>query len=75
MKRMNKVNLSSIVVITTLALVLGGLAIDHQAQAIVSSKDIKSKITDFLKKLKDRLTFGSGGGSECDICGPREGNG
>lgn len=73
MKMNTKNNVVQIIAIASLVLVIGGLAIvpamDHQAQAIVSPKDIKSKVTDFLKKLKDRLTHGSGGGGGCLTCG------
>ena len=55
-------------------MIIGGLVAipalnGHEAQASLP-KDIKYKVTDFLKKLIDRLTNrdGSGGGGGCAIC-------
>jgi hypothetical protein len=50
--------------IVAVVLVIGGLAIvpalnGHEIQTTLP-KDIKTKVTDFLKKLKDRLNRGSG---------------
>jgi hypothetical protein len=72
------VNVYNIAVIASAIMIIGGLVAvpafisGHEAQAAFP-KDIKSKVTDFLKKLRDRLTNrggGSGGtgGGGCQVC-------